>query len=207
MAAPCPRPRRCAYRHGLHIAGTQRTVAVEQPSLDHRCVADQLGTLPHQSVRPAQGVFPVIVGHVVEDIVQKGPRRLACGDIQVGGMGGTQFSHGTILTIRADPGDGISARGRQVTIQPRRPVGYPAAPPDGLSGRWVSQPRPMDYPEDGLSARAGRRVIPAASASGRSAGSGPTRWSSQRCSGAAVRRKPTTWSWAFAVLNHGATGQ
>jgi hypothetical protein len=79
-------------------------------------------------------VFPVIVGHVVEDIVQKGPRRLACGDIQVGGMGGAQFSHGTILAIRADPGDGISARGRQVTIQPRRPVGYPAAPHDGVIG-------------------------------------------------------------------------
>ena len=99
-----------AHPHGLHVAGTQRTAAVEQPSLDHRCVADQLGTLPHQGVHPAQGVFPVIIGHVVEDILQKGPRRLAGGDIQVGGMGGAQLSHGTILTIRAGSGDAISAR-------------------------------------------------------------------------------------------------
>ena len=38
------------------------------------------------------------------------------------------------------------------------------------------------------------------------AGSGPTRWSSHCCSGAAVRRKPTTRSFAPAVYSHGAAG-
>jgi hypothetical protein len=37
-------------------------------------------------------------------------------------VGGAQLSHGTILAIRADPGDAISARSRPAIIQPR--LGY-----------------------------------------------------------------------------------
>jgi hypothetical protein len=66
-----------------HIAGSQGPATVQQPPLDHRRVADQVGPFPHQGVHSAQGVLPVMVGHVIEDVIQQGPRR---------GEGGSGFS-------------------------------------------------------------------------------------------------------------------
>jgi hypothetical protein len=35
-----------------------------------------------------------MVGHVIEDVIQKGPRSCEGGSVQLGGMGRMQFSHG-----------------------------------------------------------------------------------------------------------------
>ena len=93
-----------AHRDTLDVAGSQGPAAVQQPPLDHRRVADQFGALPHQGVHPAQGMLEVMVGHVVEDVVQQGPRGREGGGIQVSGMGGTHLGHGTILAARTRPG-------------------------------------------------------------------------------------------------------
>ena len=66
-------------------------------------MADQFGALPHQGVHAAQGMLEVLVGHIVEDVVEQGPHRIEGGGVQVGGMGGTHLGHGTILAARTQP--------------------------------------------------------------------------------------------------------
>jgi hypothetical protein len=42
-----------------------------------------------------------MVGHVIEDVMQEGPRRIQGGGIQRGGMGRVQVSQATILAVRS----------------------------------------------------------------------------------------------------------
>ena len=46
-------------------------------------------------------MLPVMVGHVIEDVMQEGPRRIQGGGIQRGGMGRVQVSQATILAVRS----------------------------------------------------------------------------------------------------------
>ena len=78
-----------AHRDRFDVARAQRASAVEQPPLDERGVADQLGVLPCQRVHPAERMLPVVVGEVAQErLVEEGSRGTASGGVQLRGVGG-----------------------------------------------------------------------------------------------------------------------
>ena len=81
------------HRHALHVAGAQGPPLVKQAPLDQRGVSDQLGAVPHQRMHAPECVFPVLLGHVVEDGVQEPPGVGQDVGVQLGGVGGTQLDH------------------------------------------------------------------------------------------------------------------
>jgi hypothetical protein len=50
-------------------------------------------------------MLPVLLGHVVENVVQERPARLEDFGIEVGGVGGLQLSHHPILAARTVAGE------------------------------------------------------------------------------------------------------
>lgn len=55
---------------------------------------DELGSLPHQDVHPAQHVLPVVARQAVgEDPFEQGPRRPEISGVELRGMGGSHVGH------------------------------------------------------------------------------------------------------------------
>ena len=82
------------HRHALDVTGAQGPAPVQEPPLDHRGVPDHLVALPDQRVHAAEGVLPVVLGHLrLEHGVEQGSRRLEVGGVEVGGMGSPELRH------------------------------------------------------------------------------------------------------------------
>ena len=58
---------------------------------------DQLSAVPGQRVDTAEGVVPILLGHVLEDVVQP-PRILERGPIEFCRVDGSKLGHPSIVT-------------------------------------------------------------------------------------------------------------
>jgi len=93
-------PTIAADRQRLHVAGANRSVLVQEPTLHHRDVPYQRSLFEHQRVQPAKGVLPVGVGEArAVGAVQQPADLTQLGGAQLGGMAGTQLGlHPTTLS-------------------------------------------------------------------------------------------------------------
>ena len=77
----------------LDVAGSQRRALVEQSPLNHRSVGDQHAVLPCQGMHAAEGVVPVLLGHVVEGLVEQCAPRIKARRCQIRGVGYLDARH------------------------------------------------------------------------------------------------------------------
>jgi hypothetical protein len=85
------------HRDTFHVSGTQRPTRVDQSPLHHGGMPDQVNAVPCQGMDATEGVLPVLIGHVVEDVIQKPSTCTKGGRIEIGGMGKRDVGRPNIL--------------------------------------------------------------------------------------------------------------
>ena len=94
-----------ANRDPLHIPGAQRPTLVDQSPLHHRGMPGQVEVVPHQRVNATEGVLPIVIGHVIEHVVEKPADCTKRGHIKIGGVGKAYLGHLSILARQVALGD------------------------------------------------------------------------------------------------------
>jgi hypothetical protein len=113
------------HRHTLHVASPQRTLTMKQAALDDRGVTDQFVLVPDQGVNAAQGVIPIVIGHILDEHgVKERTRRGKGHGVQIGRVGDTKREH----------------------------LDHPRTPPRAMLLAWAESPKPINdkgAPDDG----------------------------------------------------------